>query len=163
MPSKFFVIMGVSGCGKTTIGQQLAAHLDCPFYDADDFHPEENIAKMSSGIPLTDDDRAPWLAKLAALISQHLTNGQTGVLACSALKEIYRVQLRVDDRVRFIFLDGSFDGIWQRMATRKDHYMKAEMLHSQFDTLEPPQPGEALTIDISSDVQSIMENILASL
>lgn len=155
--------MGVSGCGKTTIGQALAAQLDCPFYDADDFHPQENIAKMASGVPLDDDDRAPWLARLAALIAGHLAEGETAVLACSALKKRYREQLRGDDdRVRFIYLRGDFDTIWQRMQARPGHYMRAEMLQSQFEALEEPSQDEALWIDISETVPRIVDSVLLS-
>jgi gluconokinase len=158
--SDVFVMMGVSGCGKTTIGQALADRLNCPFYDGDDFHPPENVAKMSRGIPLNDADRAPWLARLATLIEGHLERGETAVLACSALKKRYRDQLRVSNQVRFIYLEGSFDLIWQRMQTRSNHYMKADMLHSQFDALEPPAASEAVTIPIAQDVATIVAQIL---
>ena len=162
-PPRFFVIMGVSGCGKTTIGQAVAAQLDCPFFDADDFHPPENIAKMAGGVPLNDDDRAPWLARLAALIADHLAEGQTAVLACSALKQCYREQLRGEDgRVRFVYLRGNFDTIWQRMQARPGHYMKAEMLHSQFAALEEPSQDEALWVDISENVPRIVSSVLDS-
>jgi gluconokinase len=155
-----YVIMGVSGCGKTTVGQALAGQLNCPFYDGDDFHPPENVAKMSRGIPLNDDDRAPWLARLAALIERHLVEGETAVLACSALKKQYRDQLRVSDRVRFIYLEGSFDLIWERMQARPNHYMKADMLHSQFEALEPLAAAEAVTIPIAQNVDTIVTQIL---
>lgn len=156
-----YVIMGVSGCGKTTVGQALAAALSCPFYDGDDFHPPQNVAKMASGQPLTDDDRAPWLARLHTLLADHLARQETAVLACSALKKQYRDQLRGDSRrVHFIFLDGSFDLIWQRMAARTDHYMKADMLQSQFDTLERPSPREAITIAIDQPLAKIISQII---
>lgn len=154
-----FVVMGVSGCGKTTVGQALAAHFNCPFYDADDYHPPENVAKMGRGIPLDDEDRAPWLARLAELIEGHAVAGETAVLACSALKKQYRDQLRVSDLVQFIFLEGSFDLIWQRMQARSGHYMKAGMLRSQFDILEPPAADEAMTIPINQDVAAIVAQI----
>jgi gluconokinase len=155
--------MGVSGCGKTTVGQALAAYLDCPFYDGDDFHSPQNVAKMASGTPLNDDDRAPWLASLAGLIREHLEKGETGVLASSALKRRYREQLRVDDRVQFIFLDGDFDLIWGRMQARQDHYMKAEMLQSQFDALEIPDESEAITVSIDQSVDEVMAQTIAAL
>ena len=158
--ARFFVVMGVSGCGKTTVGLALAAHLDCPFYDADDFHSAENVAKMGRGEPLNDQDRAPWLATLAALIEKQLSNGETAVLACSALKKRYRDQLSVSRDVQFIFLDGSFDLIWQRMQSRENHFMRAEMLHSQFDTIEMPGADEAITVSINQDVDGIMAQIL---
>ncbi len=160
---RFFVMMGVSGCGKTTIGQALAAHLNCPFYDGDDFHSPENVAKMARGVPLNDADRAPWLESLADLIRKHLARGETAVLASSALKKRYRDQLRVDDRVQFIFLDGDFDLIWGRMQARKDHYMKAAMLQSQFDALERPGENEAMRIDIDQSIDEILKQVIEAL
>ncbi|MFN2163120.1 MAG: gluconokinase [Candidatus Promineifilaceae bacterium] len=160
---RFYVVMGVSGCGKTTVGEALAAHLNCPFYDGDDFHSPENVAKMASGVPLNDADRAPWLASLADLIRDHLARGETAVLASSALKKRYRDQLRVDDRVRFIFLDGDFDLIWGRMQARQDHYMKAEMLRSQFEALERPDENVAIRIDIDQDVSDILQQVIEAI
>lgn len=160
---RFFVVMGVSGCGKTTVGKALAAYLDCPFFDGDDFHSPQNVAKMASGMPLNDGDRAPWLASLAELIRKHLEKGETAVLASSALKQRYRDQLRVDDRVQFVFLDGDFDLIWGRMQARQDHYMKAEMLQSQFDALEAPDEREALTVSIDQSVEEIVAQIVEAL
>jgi gluconokinase len=158
-----FVVMGVSGSGKTTVGKALAQKLDCPFYDGDDFHPPENVAKMANGIPLNDADRRPWLARLHDLIAEHEARGETAVLACSALKKQYRDQLRMgNETTRFIFLHGSFDTIWQRMQTRPDHYMKADMLQSQFDALEAPDHNEALRVDITNSVAQIVTVILQS-
>jgi len=155
------VVMGVSGCGKSTIGQTLADHLGCPFYDGDDFHPPENIEKMSNGIPLTDTDRAPWLSRLQSLIHQNL-KGDGVVLACSALKQRYRDQLRHDnDGLQFVYLHGDFDTIWTRMQTRPNHYMKPEMLHSQFAALEPPGPDEAIRVNITDNVEQIVEQVLS--
>lgn len=156
----FFVVMGVSGSGKTTIGFALAEQLDCPFYDGDDFHSPQNVAKMARGIPLNDDDRAPWLANLAALAQDHLEREETAVLASSALKKRYRDQLHINDRVQFIFLDGDFDLIWQRMQARHDHYMKPEMLRSQFEALEPPDEDEAIFMAIDQSVEDILAQIL---
>lgn len=161
--ARFFVVMGVAGCGKTTVGQALAAHLDCPFYDGDDFHSPQNVAKMASGMPLNDADRAPWLASLAALIEEHLDGGETAVLASSALKKRYRDQLRVNDQVTFIYLDGDFDLIWQRMQARQDHYMKSEMLRSQFEALELPDEDEAIKISIDQNVDDILAQILLAI
>ena len=160
---RFFVVMGVSGCGKTTVGEALAAHMACPFYDADDFHSPQNVAKMASGVPLNDDDRAPWLASLANLIREHLDRGETAVLASSALKKRYRDQLRVNDQVQFVFLDGDFDLIWERMQDRQDHYMKAEMLRSQFEALEAPGEDEAIRISIDQTVDEILTQIVETL
>ena len=157
-----YVIMGVSGCGKTTVGEALAAHLDCPFYDGDDYHPAANVAKMASGIPLNDDDRAPWLAILAGLLEKHVQRTETAVLACSALKKTYRDLLRVGDPVRFVFLEGDFDTIWERMLARENHYMKADMLHSQFETLEPPTGTDVITLPILLPVDEIVTRILSA-
>lgn len=156
---RVFVIMGVAGSGKTTIGKRLATQLRCPFFDGDDYHPPENVAKMTSGIPLSDAERAPWLARLATLIQEHLEKGETAVLACSSLKKSYRDQLRINDQVWFIYLDGSFDIIWQRMQERQNHYMKPEMLRSQFEALEPPGEDEAIRIPINQTVEDILARI----
>ncbi len=158
-----YVIMGVSGCGKTTVGMALADRLGCSFYDGDDFHPPENVAKMASGTPLNDNDRYPWLARLHDLLAEHEERGETAVLACSALKKKYRDQLQVNNETRFIFLHGSFDLIWQRMQARKNHYMKADMLQSQFDTLEPPGADEAVIINIDQSIETILEQIQAKI
>ena len=159
-----YVIMGVAACGKTTIGVALAEKLNCPFYDGDDYHPEENVAKMSRGIPLNDDDRAPWLERLHQIIGGHLAHGETAVVASSALKRKYRDLLsHGDPRVRFIYLRGDFDLIWRRIAARQDHYMKPSMLHSQFQTLEEPTTEEALWVDIDHDPETIVNNILGCL
>ncbi|MCA9954994.1 MAG: gluconokinase [Anaerolineales bacterium] len=158
--AQLFVVMGVSGSGKTTVGQALAARLGCPFYDGDDFHPPANVAKMASGTPLNDADRAPWLARLAELLKNHEERGETAVLACSALKQKYRDQLRVSPQVQFVYLAGSFDLIWQRMSQRTNHYMKADMLRSQFAALEPPAADEAIHIPIEQDVAVIVDQVL---
>jgi gluconokinase len=161
MTMPVFVIMGVSGCGKTTVGQALAQKLACPFFDGDDFHPPENVAKMGNGIPLTDADRIPWLATLHDLLAEYVTSGNTAVLACSALKKKYRQQLRDgNDNIVFVNLHGEFDLIWQRMKTRPNHYMKADMPQSQFDTLEVPADNEALTLPITLPIAAIITTIL---
>jgi gluconokinase len=154
-----YVIMGVSGCGKTTVGRALAAELGCPFYDGDDFHPPENVARMAQGIPLNDADRAPWLARLAALIRGRMEREETAVLACSALKRPYREQLRVNEQVQFVYLHGAFALIRQRMQQRGAHYMPAALLHSQFAALEPPGPQEALIVDAALPVDAIVAAI----
>jgi gluconokinase len=162
MKVRFFIVMGVSGCGKTSVGKALAKRLGWDFYDADNFHPPENVAKMANGIPLNDSDRAPWLATLHDLISSSLKADKSGVLACSALKERYRQQLLKDNAVvQFIYLKGSYDLIWSRMSKRQDHYMKPQMLKSQFEALE--EPTNALTMDISKSVNEIVGDILDSL
>ncbi len=158
-----YVIMGVSGSGKTTIGEALAKVLGIPFYDGDDFHPPENVAKMSKGIPLNDADRQPWLLRLHDLITEHLMADKGAVLACSALKQAYRDLLRRGhDHVTFVHLSGDFDIIWERMSARHDHYMKADMLRSQFETLEPPSSDEAIIIHIEKSVDAIVSLIIKS-
>jgi gluconokinase len=150
----FVIVMGVSGCGKSTVGQLLAGKMGCAFYDGDDFHPAANIAKMSQGIPLNDDDRAGWLAALADLIRQTLQNGGSGVLACSALKQKYRDVLCVDAvQVKFVYLKGSYDLIKARMEARPGHYMKPGMLDSQFAALE--EPADAVTVSIEHSPEEI--------
>jgi len=159
MQPKLFLLMGVSGCGKSTIGKALAHQLGWDFYDADDFHQPHNIAKMAGGIPLADEDRAPWLASLHELISSCLDANRSAVLACSALKESYRQQLLEDnDGVQIIYLKGSFTLIRSRMISRASHYMKLSMLQSQFDALE--EPRDALVIDASLSVEEVVAQIL---
>ena len=159
MKTHFFIVMGVSGSGKTSVGKLLAVHLGWDFYDADDFHPPENVAKMARGIPLNDLDRAPWLASLHDLISCNLRKNQPCVLACSALKERYRQQLLDGNKdVQIVYLKGSYDLIWSRMSTRSNHYMKPRMLRSQFQALE--EPNNALVIDITAPVEAIVRDIL---
>ena len=142
------VIMGVSGSGKTTVGQLLATRLGLPFYDADDFHSAANIAKMASGTPLTDADRHDWLATLAADIAKWEAAGGA-VLACSALKEAYRQTLQhlVPTPLKWVFLDGSRELLRSRLEHRHGHYMGAALLDSQLATLEKPTYGLRLPID----------------
>jgi gluconokinase len=162
MKTRFILIMGVSGCGKTSVGKALATRLGWDFYDGDDFHPPANIEKMSCGIPLNDDDRRPWLAALHDLIAACLKEARPGVLACSALKERYRQALLAGNAgVQIVYLKGSYALIQARMAGRPGHYMKPGMLWSQFDTLEPP--ADALTMDISLPVEAIVEKIVKEL
>jgi 6-phosphogluconate dehydrogenase len=157
--SMFIIVTGVSGSGKTTIGAMVARRLGCPFYEGDDFHSPANVTKMAAGIPLTDEDRADWLGALADVIRDGLSRGECGVIACSALKQKYRDVLRVDpERVKFIFLKGDFETIRARMKDRKGHFMKASMLHSQFDTLE--EPANALIVDIASEPDEIVDTIM---
>jgi gluconokinase len=159
METLFIIVMGVSGCGKSSVGRSLAKQLEWDFYDADDFHPPANVSKMANGIPLDDSDRAPWLASLHDLISSSLTQNRPGVLACSALKERYRQRLMEgNDGVQLVHLKGSYDLIWSRMIAREEHFMKPHMLQSQFKTLE--EPMNAFTIDISLSVDEIVQEIL---
>jgi gluconokinase len=156
--------MGVSGCGKTTVGLALADSLGCPFLDGDDFQPPANVAKMGSGIPLGDEDRRPWLEILHGLLLEHARRDETVVLACSALKKSYREMLRAGVQgFRLFHLEGDYDLIRSRMEARPGHYMRPGLLQSQFDTLEAPGPQEAHTLDIIEPVETIVRRILAEL
>ena len=156
------ILMGVSGCGKTSVGELLSQELGWPFYDGDDFHPPANVAKMGAGIPLEDADRQPWLQALHDLIHRHLVEGESLLLACSALKETYRRTLAEGNPgTVFVYLKGNFDLIFGRMQARAGHYMKAEMLRSQFETLEEPQ--EALVVDIDQSTEQITRIIIRTL
>jgi gluconokinase len=160
--TRLFVVMGVSGCGKSTVGQALALRLGCPYYDGDDLHPPENVAKMARGVPLNGVDRAPWLARLAALLQHHEGRGEAAVLACSALRKAYRDKLRISEQVQFVYLKGSFDLICQRLGQRPNHFMKADMLRSQFAALEPPSADEAIHIAIDQPVTDSVNQILGA-
>ncbi|APV51687.1 gluconate kinase [Betaproteobacteria bacterium GR16-43] len=157
--------MGVSGSGKTTVGTLLAQRLGWPFADADAFHPPENVAKMRAGIPLTDEDRWPWLDAMAAWIDQARTGGKCGVVACSALKRRYRDRIiGARDDVRLVYLEGSYEVIARRMAERPHHYMPVSLLRSQFEALEPPAPEEGpLVMPVAAPPGEIIERIVATL
>jgi gluconokinase len=143
------VVMGVSGSGKTTVGEALAAELGWDFYDADDFHPAANKEKMHAGIPLTDEDRWPWLAAIRREIERALVDGRGAVVACSALKASYRAALAggLGSRVVFVLLDGPRQVLEERLDARTDHFMNPALLQSQIDTLERPE--DAIVVDIS--------------
>ena len=159
---KTIILMGVSGCGKSSVGKALEAKLGWKFYDGDDFHPQANIDKMASGIPLNDDDRMPWLKNLHDLVFEQNQLGKSVIVACSALKKSYRDILRDQNPgLIFVHLDGDFDLILKRMQVRENHYMRAEMLKSQFDTLEIPQ--NAIRIRIDRSVEDIVKEIIDSL
>lgn len=151
------IVMGVSGSGKTTAGETIAAHFGAPFIEGDQLHPAANIAKMSAGIPLDDTDRQPWLEAIAAKLAEG-DDGASGVVAaCSSLKKSYRAILTGKSRRRttFIFLDGSRALLERRMTTRKGHFMPASLLASQIATLEPPGADEdVLRIDLDGDVDA---------
>jgi len=155
------VLMGVSGSGKTKIGCALAASLGWPFYDADDLHPPANVAKMSAGSPLTDDDRWPWLDRIVDELARAGANGGNAVLACSALRQVYRDRLARAGDVRFVYLKGDLETIAARLAVRSHKYMPASLLPSQFATLEAP--ADALVIDIRADVAAKIAAIRAGL
>jgi gluconokinase len=155
------IVMGVSGSGKTTIGRLLANDLGWDFYDADNFHPAQNIAKMSRGLALSDGDRQPWLKSLRVLIIDCLKSGKQAVIACSALKETYRIALRVNDNVQFVYLKGSFEQIKARLTDRQNHFMSGDLLADQFATLE--EPLDAVPIDISIPPDQISKAIRIAL
>ena len=157
----WLVVMGVSGCGKSSLGQGLAAEFGLPLIEGDDFHPEANIRKMSSGIPLDDADRAGWLARLGEELAARPGGA---VLTCSALKRAYRDRIRQAGEVRFLHLAGSRAVIAARMAARQGHYMPTSLLDSQFAALEPPGPDEdAITIDIDQPLAQFLAEALARL
>ena len=156
------IVMGVAGSGKTTVGELLAKELSWTFRDADEFHPPTNIEKMSRGLALEDSDRAPWLAAMRATIETYLREGRNAVLTCSCLKAAYRQKLLVDPaRIRFIYLKGSFELIDARLRQRAHHFMKADLLKSQFEILEEPQ--DAITVDLSDPPEVIVQKIRKAL
>lgn len=154
--NKTIFILGVSGCGKSTIGKLLAENLSIPFFDADDYHSKESIAKMERGKPLTDEDRAGWLATLNQLAKDQLKQNSC-VIACSALKESYRniLQNGIEDTAKWVYLAGNFKEIKARIEQRENHYMASDLLRSQFDTLE--EPKNAIKINIHLTPKEIVE------
>ncbi len=155
--SPVFVVMGVSGCGKSTIGKLLAKTFDIPFFDGDDYHPTANVQKMAAGIPLDDTDRKGWLQQLNILAIQHKNTG--AVIACSALKASYRdiLQAQLYAQMHFVYLKGSYDEIWARLKQRTNHFMPPNLLKSQFDTLE--EPTDAFTVGITHPPEKIISII----
>ena len=153
--------MGVTGVGKTTVGRLVAQDLGWAFLDADDFHPPASVAKMRSGIPLTDADREPWLAALRSEIDARLHRGESAVLACSALKESYRDRLHAAEAVCFVHLRGDAALIRERLLARRGHYMDPGLLASQLDALEEPQG--VLVVDVAGTPTEIASRIEADL
>lgn len=152
--TRIIAIAGVSGSGKTTVGRYLAEQLGWQFWDGDDFHPEANLEKMRQGVPLTDTDRWPWLAAIRDRMDGVLASGESAVFACSALKQSYRDRLARDcPPLTFVFLKGTYDQTYARVASRQKHFMPVDLLASQFQDLEEPIDG--LTVEISSDVETI--------
>lgn len=157
------VLMGVSGCGKSTVGAELASRLGWDLGEADDLHPAENIAKMASGHPLTDADRAPWLVRVRAWIDERVQARRPGIITCSALKRAYRDVLR-DEHVVFVHLTGTRNQLLARLSARHGHFMPATLLDSQLAMLDPPGPAErALTIDIGPPPSELATRIEAAL
>ncbi len=154
------ILMGVSGCGKTLIGEKLAPRFGAVFEDADNFHTPAAKEKMRAGIALTDDDRWPWYARLRARIEEMRGQAPCYILACSALKQIYRDKLSIGeghDLLRFVFMDGSFELISGRLSHRKHEYMPASLLKSQFDTLE--RPADAVIVSIDKTPDAIVDEV----
>jgi gluconokinase len=159
------IVMGVSGSGKSTVGGLLASRLHWEFEDADWFHPASNVEKMHKGVPLTDDDRLPWLNAVAAWIDATRQSGGHGVIACSALKRRYR-DILIGDRsdVRLVYLQGDEGLIARRIATRHEHFMPSSLLHSQFEALEEPGPDESpVVVSIEPTPREIVSNVMAVL
>ncbi|WP_394126439.1 gluconokinase [Vibrio hepatarius] len=161
MKAKKILVMGVSGCGKSLIGSEIANALNLPFHDGDDYHPQTNVEKMAQGIPLTDEDRIGWLETLNKVYVQN----DSAVIACSALKPAYRDILRHNnEELVIVYLQGDFDTIWNRHKARENHYFNGSaMLKSQFEALVEPEQGEALFIDISQDAQAVIAETLRSI
>jgi gluconokinase len=151
------IVMGTTASGKTTIGSLLAKRLAWEFVDADDFHPPANVEKMRQGIPLTDADREPWLKALHDKIARWSAEGRSVVLACSALKQTYRDELRASDGVKFVYLKGSYELFSQRVLARKGHFAKQDLLASQFATLE--EPADAITVDAAPPPEEIVAEV----
>jgi carbohydrate kinase (thermoresistant glucokinase family) len=158
------VIGGVSGVGKTLLGNLLARELAFPFYDADDFHSHESIEKMGSGIQLTDKDREPWLRRLREFIGQCLATNTDAVLACSALKKRYRDVLRVNRQVKLVFLRGDYFVIAAQLKGRRGHFMDPNLLDTQFADLEEPEPDEcAIIVQVGRAPRELLDEILPQL
>ncbi|AGH37465.1 Carbohydrate kinase, thermoresistant glucokinase [Bibersteinia trehalosi USDA-ARS-USMARC-188] len=162
---KAFILMGVSSTGKTSVGTAVAQQLGMKFIDGDDLHPRANILKMASGHPLNDNDRAPWLTRINDAAFSLEQKSEKGIIVCSALKKKYRDQIRQGNaKVTFLFLHGAFELVLERMKQRKGHFMKPEMLQSQFNTLEVPQADEpdVIFIDIDGSFDEVVERCVAT-
>lgn len=158
------IIFGVSGAGKTTVGELLARELGWRFYEADDFHSPANIEKMRRGVPLTDEDRRPWLENLRELIKRCIAANENAVLACSALKRAYRKHLRVSAEVKLVFLCGDYELVAKQLRHRRGHFMNPGLLRSQFVDLEEPQTEEGvLTIELGRTPHELVEEIKSKL
>ncbi|MGZ2743708.1 gluconokinase [Burkholderia stagnalis] len=155
------IAMGVSGAGKSRIGEMLAERLSCSYTDGDAFHSAANKEKMHQGIPLTDDDRWPWLQTIRAAIEDKQRAGETAVFTCSSLKRSYRDVLRGNDAdVRFVYLKGSFDVLHERLKSRTGHFFDPSLLQSQLDTLEEPGPDEAIEVSIELTPEQIVDQVM---
>lgn len=163
MRIRYIVVMGVAGCGKSTIAERVAACLDWPFIEGDALHPAANVEKMSRGIPLDDADRMPWLEAVAQTIQRWRCENRPGVIACSALRRVYRdVLADGHDDVCFVYLRGARDLIAKRLATRRGHFMPVGLLDSQFATLEEPvvPPERAIALDVTDSPEELTHRVL---
>lgn len=165
MAGSSVIVMGVCACGKSTIGEHLASRLGRKFIDGDDLHPRANIQKMSSGQPLNDEDRAPWLERIRDAAYSLENKNEHGIIVCSALKKKYRDQIREgNSNVTFVFLDGDMDLILERMRMRKGHFMKENMVKSQFDALERPDgEPQTLVVSIEGRIDDVVERAASQL
>jgi carbohydrate kinase (thermoresistant glucokinase family) len=166
VPARIIIVMGVSSSGKTTVGKAIARRLHAPFLDGDDYHSEANKEKMREGIPLTDEDRWPWLATLSKALHDAAEGKGVAVGACSALKRVYRDRLAsgAGEPVLFVYLDGDIKLIGERMAKRHHAFMPTSLLESQFATLEPPAPDEnALTVPVTLSIEAIAERVVKAM
>ncbi|AOI64713.1 gluconate kinase [Burkholderia territorii] len=158
------IAMGVSGAGKSRIGEMLAERLSCSYTDGDAFHSAANKEKMHNGIPLTDDDRWPWLRTIRAAIEEKQRAGETAVFTCSSLKRSYRDVLRgTDTDVRFVYLKGTFEVLQERLKTRTGHFFDPSLLKSQLDTLEEPGPDEAIVVSIELTPEQIVDEVMTKI
>ena len=158
------IAMGVSGAGKSLIGEMLAERLSCSYTDGDAFHSAANKEKMHHGIPLTDDDRWPWLRTIRAAIEEKQRAGETAVFTCSSLKRSYRDVLRgTDTDVRFVYLKGSFEVLHERLKSRTGHFFDPSLLKSQLDTLEEPGPDEAIVVSIELTPEQIVDEVMVKI
>ncbi|WP_432720749.1 gluconokinase [Jeongeupia wiesaeckerbachi] len=165
MSGKSYVVMGVSSSGKSSLGAELAKVLGAKFIDGDDLHPRANIVKMAGGTPLNDDDRAPWLERINDAVFSVASKHETAVIVCSALKRAYRDRIRLDnDKLTFLFMEGSYALILARMQARHGHFQKADMLQSQFDALEVPGADEpdVLSVSIEGGQDAVLARALAA-
>ncbi|ADG76080.1 carbohydrate kinase, thermoresistant glucokinase family [Cellulomonas flavigena DSM 20109] len=165
MDVEHLVVMGVSGIGKSTVGRELARRLGRPFLEGDDLHPEANVARMSAGVALLDEDREPWLAAVRDAMTEHAGAGTSTVVACSALRRSYRAVLReATGRVRFVLLDVTGDVLRRRVATRTGHWMPPALLDSQLATLEPLAPDEdGVTVPVGGPPDAVAADVLTAL
>ncbi|AIN16901.1 carbohydrate kinase, thermoresistant glucokinase family protein [Yersinia rochesterensis] len=166
MAGRSIIVMGVSGSGKTTVGEAVARRIHAKFIDGDDLHPRANIQKMGSGHPLNDEDRMPWLERLSDAAYSLNHKNETGIIVCSALKRRYRDRLREGNpEMVFLYLKGSFEVIMGRLKARSGHFMPTDLLKSQFDALEEPgsEEPDVICVDIDADIDEVVQRCVLAL